>query len=112
MFNQPFLVPSVVIGLLAIPLIFRLIPQNRIYGVRTRKTIADVATWYSINRAAGIFLVISSAVYLGFAWLCPMVGQHDSRFGLWLLHLGVFAAPLIAGVLWLRKFAKSNEENK
>jgi uncharacterized membrane protein len=69
MIHQPFFFPLVIIALVSVPLVFRWIPQNRIYGIRTRNTLADTDTWYAINRIAGISLIVSSAIYIAFSWL-------------------------------------------
>jgi len=43
--GQPFIVPAVLIALLSVPLILGLVPPNRFYGVRTRKTLAGDQIW-------------------------------------------------------------------
>jgi uncharacterized membrane protein len=112
MIHQPFFFPSVVIALVSAPLVFRWIPQNRIYGIRTRKTLADTDAWYAINQIGGILLIVSSAMYLAFSWQLPMAGQHDPRFGLWLSHLLVFALPIALSVIWLKGYSKRYDEKK
>lgn len=97
--RQPFFVPTVVIATASLPLIFALIPPNRIYGVRTRKTLSDDRVWYAANRLAGVLSLASCVAYLVFACLYPMNGPHDPRFGLWLAHLAAFAAPLLASLI-------------
>jgi uncharacterized membrane protein len=105
--DQPFFIPALFIGLLAIPLIFCLVPKNRFFGFRTRETMADDKLWYRANRFGGGLALASSAIYLLFAMIFPMTGSHDSRFSLWLAHLFVFAVPLFASIkLTLRYLRK------
>lgn len=53
MVDQPFFLPAAIIGVLEIPLILGLVPRNRLYGVRTSKTLADDHAWYPANRVGG-----------------------------------------------------------
>jgi hypothetical protein len=41
MTHQPFFMPSLLISVLAIPLVFGLIPRNHWYGIRTAQTLSD-----------------------------------------------------------------------
>ena len=50
MSTQPFFVPAVIILVVSLPLVLGLIPRNRVYGIRTRQTLSDDRTWYSVNR--------------------------------------------------------------
>ena len=104
--RQPFFVPAVVIAVVSLPLIFALIPKNRIYGIRTRKTMSDDRVWYAVNRLGGGLMLVSSVVYLVFAGLFPASGPHDPRFGLWMLHLGAFAAPLLISIIAVSGYAR------
>src|SRR5436309_11624912 len=99
MLHQPFFVPSSIILLLALPLIFGLIPPNRVYGIRTAETLADRDLWYRANRYGGWTLVASSILYLGIAAIFPSVGVDARALELWLLHLVVFVGPLIISLL-------------
>ena len=69
MISQPFLIPAVLILLLSIPLIIGIVPRNRFYGIRTRKTLSDDAIWYPANRFGGWALIIASCLYLRPAWI-------------------------------------------
>lgn len=71
MLSQPFVVPSSCILLLALPLIFGLIPPNRVYGIRTAETLATPRLWYRANRYGGRALLMSSLLYLGVAAIFP-----------------------------------------
>ena len=51
--EQPFFVPSMMIGAIAIALIIGIIPPNRWHGVRTPRTLADEKACYRRNRFGG-----------------------------------------------------------
>jgi hypothetical protein len=42
MSSQPFFVPAVIIFVVSLPLVLGLVPRNRIYGIRTRKTLSGL----------------------------------------------------------------------
>lgn len=58
-----FGVPLLLI-LLSVPLILGAVSRNRVYGFRTRNTLASDAAWYPANRLGGIALVCSSLMWL------------------------------------------------
>jgi len=68
-------VPYVHIGigltsvLLAIPLIRRKVPMNRLYGVRSPKAFASERNWYEINAYGGRLLLMFGLFVLGFGVL-------------------------------------------
>jgi len=95
MFTQPFAIPALAFFILSIPLALGLIPRNRLYGFRTKRTLADDATWYRINRFAGFAIMIASAIYCFVATARP----YDRDFSVWLLHLAAFAGPLALAIL-------------
>ena len=106
MIHQPFFVPSIVIAVFSLPLILAMVPRNRFYGFRTQRTLSDDLVWYKANRLAGVSFLTSSAVYLIIARLFPMSGPHDPRFGLWLMHLGGFVAPLVVSLVLAMQYSK------
>jgi len=60
---MPVPIPYVLVGLglvmiaVSIPLVLRLIPMNRAYGIRTRKAFASEDNWYELNAFGGkVFL--------------------------------------------------------
>jgi len=108
MTEQPFFFPALFIGLMSIPLIFALVPPNRFYGLRTAKTIANDKLWYKANKLGGWLFLIASTVYLAFAAFHPLARIHDVQFSLWLVHLFIFAVPLLVSIMciirYLRRF--------
>jgi len=95
MFTQPFAIPALALFVLSIPLALGVISRNRLYGFRTKRTLADDAVWFRINRFAGIAIMIASAIYGAVA----MVRPYDRDFSVWLLHLAAFAIPLVLAIL-------------
>jgi uncharacterized membrane protein len=59
------IVAPILIMILSIPMIFGLVPPNRLYGFRTPKTLSSDQVWYPANRAAGIALLVAGAGWLG-----------------------------------------------
>jgi uncharacterized membrane protein len=95
MFTQPFAIPALILLIVAVPLVLGVIPRNRLYGFRTRRTLADDALWYRVNRFAGIGIMIASAIYGAVAMARP----YDRDFSVWLLHLAAFAIPLLLAII-------------
>lgn len=102
-FSQPFTIPAVLFLVLALPLIFGVIPPNRLYGVRTRQTLANPEMWYRTNRAAGMALVVSGLIYLVVAAVFPSHVAGETDFGRWLVHLLIFAGTLLASFALIRR---------
>ena len=50
---------------LGIPMALRLVPPNRFYGYRTRKTLSSADIWYRANRVSGWSLAIAGIAALG-----------------------------------------------
>ena len=46
----------------AIPLILKRVPPNRLYGVRTRRTLRDRDVWFAANAFGGWALIIGAAL--------------------------------------------------
>jgi uncharacterized membrane protein len=95
MFTQPFAIPALILFIVAVPLALGIIPRNRLYGFRTRRTLADDAVWYPVNRFAGFGIMIASAIYGAVAVARP----YDRDFSVWLLHLSTFAIPLALAII-------------
>ncbi len=106
MTHQPFFYPSAIFCLLSLPLVLSLVPPNRLYGIRTPKTLANEQVWYRANRFGGWLFLASGAAYLAFATLFPMTGNHDPRFTLWLAHLALFLLPLVASLIGIMRFVR------
>lgn len=96
MTNQPlFLFASLALILLAIPLIRRRVPPNRLYGVRIPATFADEWVWYEANARSGWDLLWLGLTLLSAALLLPFLGLREGTSAL------VWTAALLAGTLVL-----------
>jgi uncharacterized membrane protein len=107
MTDQPFFIPSVLISVLAIPLVLGLIPRNRWYGIRTAQTLSNERMWYRSNRFGGWALLFSGTIYFVIATMFPTPKPAGSGFGLWGLHLCGFLLPLAASVALTVRYVKS-----
>ncbi|HEU5402457.1 MAG TPA: SdpI family protein [Terriglobales bacterium] len=50
--------------LVSLPLVLKLVPLNRWYGFRTRKTLSDESIWYEANYKGGMGLIVASVIAL------------------------------------------------
>lgn len=58
-------VAPVVMILVSLPLVFRLVPRNPVYGVRTPRTLFTTEeVWYRQNVIGGIVMVLVGIVWL------------------------------------------------
>jgi uncharacterized membrane protein len=57
-------VPLLIIAL-AVPLMLRVVPPNRVYGYRTNWSLASPETWYQANFLSGVALTAAGVLMLG-----------------------------------------------
>ena len=89
------------VALVSIPLIMRIVPPNRIYGFRTRRTLANESTWFRANAFAGwaLFIAaIASAVLL--MTVHPAFAVHAGFATV--MFVGPLLIAVIASFLYLR----------
>ena len=84
---------GLVILVLGIPLLLGKVPPNVLYGLRTRRTLADEEIWYRANRFAGLVLMLAGAVIL-FAWALLPRALFEGPWGMGIL-LGVVVLALV-----------------
>jgi uncharacterized membrane protein len=106
MTDQPFFIPSLLISVIAIPLVLGVIPRNHWYGIRTAQTLSDERVWLRSNRFGGWVFLFSSMIYFTIARMFPATKPPRSDFALWGLHLCGFLLPLVASILLTRKYVK------
>ena len=71
------MIPPVVVhcgfgGLLAVlslPLVFRMVPMNRVYGIRSPKAFVSDSNWYAINAYGGRVLMAYGVALFAFGLL-------------------------------------------
>lgn len=81
-------IPPIIVGLLCIPLFFKKVPRNPLYGFRTQYTMSSDKAWYSTNKAAGAGGVIGGILWLLAVIFLPILGtpvQYATLTGLALL---------------------------
>ncbi len=94
--TPPFsvLVPCAIIAAASVPLILKLVPPNRGYGFRTRRTLGDRDLWYRANRFAGLALFTASAISAAI-----FLSNPDYASGRSLIGLLVFVIPLLIAIV-------------
>jgi uncharacterized membrane protein len=98
MTSQPFAVPALLLFIASAPLLLGLVPRNRFYGVRTRRTLSNDKAWYAMNRLAAAAVMLGSAVYGLVAVLVPYARTAPDNFLIWGLHLAAFIGPIALGL--------------
>lgn len=88
-----FLVPCAIIAVVSVPLMLNVVPPNRIYGFRTRRTLENRELWFRANRFAGWALFIASVTSAAIFAVRPEYASGRSAAG-----LVVFLVPLIAAL--------------
>ncbi len=69
------LIVCALLFLLSAPLVLRLVPPNRLYGFRTRKTLSRPDIWYPANGFAGYALMLAAAVTALFISCVPQISE-------------------------------------
>lgn len=106
MTSQPFAIPELLLFIVAVPLVLGLMPRNRFYGVRTRKSLSDERIWYPLNRLVAAVIMVGSGVYGMVAALLPYDRSASDNFVIWAIHLAAFLVPLVIAVgmaIWYPK---------
>jgi hypothetical protein len=106
MAEQPFAIPALLFFIVALPLVFGVIPPNRLYGFRTKKTLSNADIWYAVNRFAGIAIMLASTVYASAAGTWPYDRAAPDNFSIWLVHLAAFAGPLVVALFASGSYAR------
>ena len=104
MSNPPFIIPSIIILIISIPLVTGKIPRNRFYGVRTRQALSDERIWHVSNKFGGWLFIVSSLIYLGIAAFVPYSPDNTSLN--WWFHLAGFMLPIVVSIFIIQSFTK------
>jgi hypothetical protein len=86
--------PPLGIIVLCLPLMFRMIPRNALYGIRVREAFQSEADWYAINELGAAALIGACLVWLAAAAYAPR------RF---VKPIGIVAVLLALGALTLTR---------
>jgi len=94
-----YMILSVVMIIVALPLILEKVRPNNAYGFRTKKTLSDPGVWYAANRFTGWMLAVSGCVSIaGLVIVGNIPGMSDGA-NYSLVCLGVFLVPLILALV-------------
>ena len=97
--------------LISIPLVFRKIPPNPIYGFRIRWTLEDPELWYSVNAYSAKWLMfVGFCAILGATGLAliPGIPLEIYAFG----NLGIFVVSFTLALLQAIRFLRIQENQK
>src|ERR1700733_12139788 len=94
--HPPFLIPAILILIFCVPLVLRLVPPNRFYGIRTKKTLSDKEIWYRVNARGGLGLMVSSLSYLVTMHLVAYDARNLSTV---FAHMALFIGPMLVLLL-------------
>lgn len=90
---------------LAVPLVLRKIPMNRVYGIRIQEAFVSKANWYEINAYGGKLFLVFGLFVLAFG----VLGQYFAPppNSPWApLYLVVPLAPIIPVLALVKAFAR------
>ncbi len=82
---------------LAVPLMLRWVPRNRLYGFRVAATLRDDAVWYEVNASAGRQSVSLGALMVALEFVLPLSLRTAT-----LSTVGVVGLMLITTIGWRR----------
>src|SRR5688572_12428913 len=92
--NTPFLISAAIIAVVSIPLIANVVPPNRFYGFRTRRTLSNERIWYRANRFAGWALFIAAIISATVLAIVSPETLSPPRYA-----AGILVAPLLAALV-------------
>ena len=69
--NNGFWVPALFI-ILSLPLIFKKVPPNHIYGFRTKRTLSNEKIWYKANKDCGLYFAAAGIFMFLYILLEPL----------------------------------------
>ena len=97
---------------LALPLMWRKIPPNHLYGFRVRRTLEDETVWYAANEFSAERLlwggIATEAAAIGFFFVTPRVDLYASAVAAFVL--GGLAVCLIQSFRFLRRFGFGSDQ--
>jgi uncharacterized membrane protein len=91
-----FIAPVAIIAV-SLPLIFNLVPPNRLWGFRTSRTLSSEKIWYPANRVAGITLTVAGVLWAGAAFLAQSPGRASA------IGLSALGIAVAVSFLYLRR---------
>lgn len=84
--------------LISLPLCLRLVPPNRFYGFRTRKTLSSPEIWYAANYTGGVGLIVASILAL--AARAALLQSFERGVALLLSLFVLLTCMVVALIVW------------
>jgi uncharacterized membrane protein len=106
---------SLLMIVLAIPLMARKVPPNPLYGFRTARTLSDAEFWYEVNAFCGKLMLVLGICLTAAAFGLPRVpgisvdGYAYAFLG---VLVGVGVVDMILGVVEYRKIKAMMDEQE
>jgi uncharacterized membrane protein len=100
-------VPCGIVAMASVPLILKLVPPNRVYGFRTRQTLASPDVWFRANRFAGCALFIASGITAAIFAVRPELASGHELAG-----VAVLVVPLIVALAASFAYVRSIRERR
>jgi uncharacterized membrane protein len=104
--SQPFFIPAVIFVVISVPLVLGIVPPNRIYGVRTRRSLSSPEVWRRTNRVAGWGVLAASVFYLEVTRSYPYIPAARDFYKVLLIHIAAWAGPLVAALVIAVRYSK------
>lgn len=101
-------VPAALIAAVSVPLAFKLVPPNRVYGVRTSRTLASREAWFRVNRVAGFALLVAAGTAMCFYLAKPELASGRSFLGMLALVVPVISALAVTATYARKLSRRSN----
>jgi uncharacterized membrane protein len=101
-------VPAALIAALSVPLALKLVPPNRVYGVRTSQTLANREVWFRVNRVAGFALIVAAGTAMCFYLAEPELASGRSFLGVLALIVPVISALAVTAMYARKESGRSN----
>ena len=95
----------------SLPLIFRKVPRNPIYGYRTRATLSDDELWYEANAYFGRWFVVTSLV-AAVAAVTMYLWRGVSPEAYLRLSVVLMVAPVAVTILLTSLFVRSRQSGR
>lgn len=95
-----FTVPCLIFIVISLPLIFKKIPRNHVYGFRTEKTLMNDDIWYKANKYGGKSLLMAATVALMGYVVLTLNRERLSYELINAVAFGLFIVPIVISVFF------------
>jgi uncharacterized membrane protein len=94
MFTTVFLLLAcAIVAGIGAPFIFRIVPPNPVYGIRTRKTMSSPEVWFEVNRIGGVALAAAAGITA-----IALMMYSGTWLKSWWAQLLAFAIPIVGAL--------------